>query len=541
VHKRKVVAIGLDACDPVLIEKWIAENYLKNLAKLKKEGSYSRLKNYEYFSDETPWTNFITGCLPNKTGFWTNLRFLKETYDVEATNGYDFKKYPQFYALGHEYRVAIFDVPHCSVFSNSVNGVQVIGWGSHSAWGASRSKPENLLKDIIKTYGENPVFKIQNNNYWWDVPSLINLRKALLEGLSRRTAIYNDLLNREKWDLFLTVYSEPHIACHHFWHISQSDHPLHNMVKKIFPKDPLREVYEAIDESIGKIVSNIDENTDVLIFSVHGSTGNYYWLPTVLFLGEFIYRFNFPGRFMFESRDMTNPPPSQIASPRSHERWIRKIWESKYEPNSIKSFFKSIFPSQCSYLLDKLMGSPFRRRFGKLSWQPVVWYKEYWRNMKAFALPSHGDGNIRINLKGREPNGLVPPSEYNRICDEIVAALHKLKDARTDRPIVKEVIRTRKNPLDESPTLPDADLLVLWERELITDVVDSPDYGRIGPVLYERSGGHLPRGFLIARGPSISSDSIRRDGQAIDLAPTIRKLIGAPIPEYYDGKPLFFK
>ena len=85
--------------------------------------------------------------------------------------------------------------------------------------------------------------------------------------------------------------------------------------------------------------------------------------------------------------------------------------------------------------------------------------------------------------------------------------------------------------------LPDPDLVVLW-RENPSDVVDSPDFGRIGPVTYYRSGGHRPNGFLLAKGPGIVPNSDLPEGQAIDIAPTILELMEAKIPEYFDGKSL---
>ena len=43
--KTPIIAIGLDAADPNLIEPWMAEGYLPNLSKIKQEGIYGRLHN----------------------------------------------------------------------------------------------------------------------------------------------------------------------------------------------------------------------------------------------------------------------------------------------------------------------------------------------------------------------------------------------------------------------------------------------------------------------------------------------------------------
>jgi predicted AlkP superfamily phosphohydrolase/phosphomutase len=172
-----------------------------------------------------------------------------------------------------------------------------------------------------------------------------------------------------------------------------------------------------------------------------------------------------------------------------------------------------------------------------MGWMPVMWFQPLWPQMKAFALPGFADGHIRINLKGRERDGIVTAEEYETVCDEISQILYRLKDARTGKLLVKKVIRSRRSATDNDPRLADSDLVVLW-NEQITDVVDSPDFGRIGPIPYFRAGSHWERGFLLAKGPGITPSSDLTNAEVVDLPPTILGLMGAPIPAYFDGKPL---
>ncbi len=168
---------------------------------------------------------------------------------------------------------------------------------------------------------------------------------------------------------------------------------------------------------------------------------------------------------------------------------------------------------------------------------PAFWYSSLWPKMKAFALPAFADGHIRINLKGRDRDGIVEPSEYDALCSEITEFLYRLKDGRSQQPLVNQVVKTRISPLDDNPKLPDPDLIVVWE-EIATDVVDSPDVGRIGPITYNRPGGHRENGFLLAKGKEIQAKDNLTDGRAVDIAATILNLMGATIPDYFDSKPL---
>jgi hypothetical protein len=66
--------------------------------------------------------------------------------------------------------------------------------------------------------------------------------------------------------------------------------------------------------------------------------------------------------------------------------------------------------------------------------------------------------------------------------------------------MVKQVIRTRQDPTTENLKNSPADLIVKWQEDNPTDVVDSPDFGRIGPVPYLRTGSHRSQGFVIVKG-----------------------------------------
>ena len=66
-------------------------------------------------------------------------------------------------------------------------------------------------------------------------------------------------------------------------------------------------------------------------------------------------------------------------------------------------------------------------------------------------------------------------------------------------------------------TGPPADLIVLWQEESPTDVVDGAGIGRIGPLPYFRSGGHSSRGFVIGRGPDFEAGSRLADLRAEQL------------------------
>ena len=522
-RREPIVAIGLDAADPDLIEKWMFQGDLPNISQISESGVYSRLHNSvnyqngsaEFSSTEPLWVMMTTGCLPDKTGFWDTITYDPQTYQVGCDavyGGYDYQEYKPFYALGDRYRVAAFDVPVTRVCPG-VNGVQITGWGGHHPFYPSESSPPELLPEILKQHGHNPVYR-QDNGIWWD----------------------------QEYFAWVTESVEQSVATcqsHHIWRASQPDHPLYDHTNKMDTLgDPMLKGFQQVDRAIGKIVAAAPDNAHVLLFAVHGMGANHTDLLSMMLLPEVLYRINYPGKAALGKGDIKQPAPPVITR-NIRGGWSAEVWRQVYEANPLRKFWstwthKKFLRGSKHGLLSPY---PLLDNNVELGWMPAVWYSPLWSQMKAFALPAYADGHIRLNLQGRDRHGIVAPESYDAVCEEIIDVLSRLRDGRSGRLLVKEVIRTRKSPLDSDPKLPDPDLVVVWHT-IATDLIDSPDIGRIGPITYNRPGGHREHGFLMAKGPRISPNSGLKTGRAVDVGATILDLMGAEVPAYFDGKSL---
>ena len=537
--KTPVVAIGLDAADPVLLERYMDAGHLPALARLRAEGTYARLTTFDYCRAEASNTTFLTGCSPAKHGDWSPFRF-KTDYRCETTP-YEFADYQPFYGLGKDYRVAVFDMPQ-SKLSKDVNGIQVLGWGAHSPRCPSHSEPPELFSDIVAKHGEHPTLRKDDVHSMGDEPAMLRLKQGLETGVERRAAACVDLLTREKWDLFLTYFSEIHSGQHYMWHLSHPDHPLYQYFGTP-GQDPLLELVQAVDRAIGRITAVMPEGARLVVFSDHGMESNTTDVPSTVFLPELLYRLAHPGEYGL-AKGKPGAPPPPVMKPLANRSWRSTLYGLKHDPNPITRWLRQHMPTaKFHYGIEKRLGMnslPLCPDDCPLGAQPPMWYHPAWKNMKAFALPSFSEGYVRLNVRGREAHGIVDPDDYDRTCDEIAGELHTLVDARTGQPAVKRVVRTRKGPdgpaMDgERPS--DADLIVIWEGVPI-DVVDHPTAGRIGPVPFKRSGSHVHRGFLMAKGPGVQSGERLPEAHALDIPPTILALLGASIPQHFDGRPL---
>ena len=161
--------------------------------------------------------------------------------------------------------------------------------------------------------------------------------------------------------------------------------------------------------------------------------------------------------------------------------------------------------------------------------------------MRAFAVPSHNmTGAIRINLKGREPVGIVEPgTEYETLCQELTDGLLALENADTGRSAVRWVARAGE--LYQGPRLSELpDLFVEWDHSAPITTLRSPQIGTVSSVSREdRTRDHRGNGLLVGLGPRFRSGTIKDEVRTQDIGPTILDFFAVPGPAENEGKTVF--
>jgi hypothetical protein len=155
-------------------------------------------------------------------------------------------------------------------------------------------------------------------------------------------------------------------------------------------------------------------------------------------------------------------------------------------------------------------------------WRWAHGVESVYARRRAFALPTNNmTGAIRLNVKGREPSGLVAPGvEYDALCDALTEAMLELVNADTGRPAVRWVRRAAE--LYRGPRLGDLpDLFVEWDHDVPITTLSSPRIGTLTlPYRGDRTGDHRAGGLLLARGPGLRGGAEVKDMRA---APSITR------------------
>lgn len=499
-----LIAIGLDAADPELVDGYIADGTMPVLAGLRARGTHGRLAGADVYRAETPWTNFLTGCRAESSGYWGPIRYNPQTYLTDEAGAYAFDRLPPFYTAV-DGPVCVFDVPQTRL-QPALDGIQVLGWGSHSQQGPACSLPPGLLDELEARFGVSPVDDETATNAY-DPDALDAFNADVVEALRRRGPLSAALLLQQDWRMFLTVLGEPHSGGHELWHHGEP-HPLQRPgVERI------RDLYRATDAVIGQILQAAPAQAHTVVFSLHGMVPNKLDVPSMAILPEVLARWAFGRAFVADGVD---PPPQPRRDFARH--WKHEIWQLRTAAGEAE-----------------LEGPDrLRERGDVLNWQPAQWYRPLWPRMRAFALPSYSDGTIRFNLRGRERDGRVEPADVAALAQELSDLLAGLIDLRSGRPVVERVIHRQVRP-GESPA--PADLVVHWSDAALSDVFAHPALGVFGPYPWFRTGGHRPVGFWTAVGPRIQSGR-NADGGLLDLPATLLDLAGCAPHPWMEGRSL---
>jgi predicted AlkP superfamily phosphohydrolase/phosphomutase len=152
------------------------------------------------------------------------------------------------------------------------------------------------------------------------------------------------------------------------------------------------------------------------------------------------------------------------------------------------------------------------------------------------------EGDLFINLKGRDPEGVVAPGrEYEDLREDVIRRLRGLIDPATDEPAVTEALR--REDCFEGPQLTALpDIIVRWrdasylpnEQERVPGAVFAPRYRK--DMSWPTTGSHRYEGMLLAAGPDIARGVDLGRIAPFDLLPTWLALFGIAAPEGVQGR-----
>jgi predicted AlkP superfamily phosphohydrolase/phosphomutase len=480
---RKVLAVLVDAAEPRLVLDLIERGELPALARLREEGSWTRVRSPAHIGNGAVYSTFLTGTEPARHGVYGGWPWSPNEMRVVPLRTERLR--PFWTSLeGADLTVGVLDVPLAPHVGLS-RGFEVTEWGGHyTVQGRTAISPPEVVPVVEKAHPFASGRLEAATPHDRGEPAA--LASGCVKGAALRGELAERLLERARPDIAIIVFSEPHRPAHDLWHTVEPDHRLYEGLTTDGQRSDLGlvDVYREVDRQIGRLTDAVGEDAAVLVFSLHGmrpSRGVASLLAPVL-------------------REL-----GFAQAPRRSGRSASALGRGAL------AALKRRTPSPLKRVYHRRVPRDTRYRLAAPTMLPVL----DWSRTRAFALPTDQHGWVRVNLRGREAEGAVAPEDYERTCDELRDALGELR-TEDGRQLVSDVIRA--DPGGPPALLPD--LVVHWSDAAFDRPVRVRDPAiESWPIVPERTGQHRPEGFCLARGLD------RDPGESIEAAELHRLLL----------------
>ncbi len=497
-YKPKVLFIGIDAADPVYIDRRIAEGGLPNIAKFRSEGAWGKMRSTFPVLSSAAWSTIATGLPPEKHGIFEFFRRKPGTWQDEINHG-GMKKGKDVWRIAAEHGMPAVSINMPITYPPKPvqNGIVVSGMDTPGEGAAFVSPPEmktSLLKAV-------PDYRIElTAAQFKTVEEFLETTSRTLR--ARRDAAFH-LFEQGKPELAMVVFTALDRVLHALWKYMDPQHPAYHYPDAKRWRKWVDRLYDEVDTYFGELVEWAGPDAHVFTCSDHGGAA----VHGIFFLNRWLMSEGY-----LRTRELKENKLLKTTS--RLQKFAKKV-----VPREIKNVVNRIFPNLYADV-ESVRGmqriDPERTRvYG-------------WRKCDV----------MRLMLKGREPGGTIEHGlTYEALVGEIKEKLEHLIDPRNGRKPIRRVW-TRWEAYPLSRELDDCpDLVIEWADRIyeVDTTLDDPQ----GPLFTteekpdkpwreEINGQHALYGVFGAKGPSIASGITLENMEITAVAPSILEALGLP-------------
>lgn len=474
----RLVVLGWDSATFDVIDPLLQQGRLPAFAEVVERGFRAGLRSTWPPMTDCAWTSAFTGRNPGGHGIFGSWYRAPGAYACRYFSSRD-RRAAALWELTDEVRFLVWNVP-MTFPPTELHGAMVAGYGAPP--GSRFCNPGELQEELAARWAMADLLDRAPHR------SLEAFRHDLVRGLEAQADALPWAARATGTDCVVAVW--PHIdrAQHFFWRFRGTTHPL---------ADAVDQVYEAMDAATASVMRSFPD-ADVVIVSDHGAGRLNGDVNLSAWLSQRGYAQHANGR---------RGGAAALA------------WKV---PRSIRRFAKRVAPS----LARRTVGAALTSQLGPFDWSRT----------KAF-LGFQGD--LWLNLEGRESQGCVRRADAEPLLDEISERLLSLCDPSSGAQLFCAAHRGRDIYSGVAADLAPDVILDSWSAgyrvapsresgELVTSPLS------LAGVDEAWSADHRPVGIFAAAGPRIAPG--RADELSLyDVCPTALALLDQPVPANLDG------
>ncbi|MBU7031838.1 MAG: alkaline phosphatase family protein, partial [Theionarchaea archaeon] len=458
--KRKLLVLGFDGATFDLIEPFRKKGVLPNFTRIMEGGAWAPLISVIPPVSAPAWVSISTGKNPGKHNIYG---FTDGRGNIVNST---FRKAKAIWNLLDEQRKKsiIINIP-VTYPPETINGA--------------------IYPGIL-----DPDEKVYHGRFQIDKEALMERKKALEKTFQwefKKTEKALRYMKEQEWDFFFILYFLSDFVPTIYWKYMDPNHPQHIHDPDL--SQAIEKSYTVLDEILGRFLSLMDEQTDLVVISDHGIGPS----KKVLNINEWLRQNGFLTLKMEQYEKALSP-----------EKVARFL-----ENHKIVGKLVMVFP-------DSLLKGAYRLVFKRS------------RNLQS---RMRGDTMAYAHSHAHFAT-IWLPQKNDEILNDLEMKIKELKDPETGERIITRIYR--REELFHGPFANNGPDLVLEAL---------PHYSmrsqRIGNLFAEpiQSGDHRMNGIFIAHGPHVKKGTLQ-EISIFDACPTFLTLLGLPVPQDMDGRTL---
>jgi predicted AlkP superfamily phosphohydrolase/phosphomutase len=496
----RTVVVGFDALDFRYLDEF--ESSLPNFSALRSDGVEAPLESTFPPWTASAWPSMYTGTDPSHHGvfgFFHHTTNYPSEDELVSRNHVESPAIWNYLSALDEPAVAL-NVPVTHP-AEPIEGVLVPGYLAHESDGGY---PSGVRDELSEAVGEQ--YRIYSASETGDDGA--EKRTDFLDLLEMRGRAAEYLLDSYDWRVAIVQFQKTDTAFHAF-----------------DDRDTFRRIYERADEALGRVLDAAGD-ANVVVCSDHGMgrTDGY-----TVYVNEILRNAGF-----VETTTKSDQPSLETEKPMLTGKTDGDVDDGTALAERVAGAATTVLdqfgltPGDAYAMAQRAGVGDLLTKFVTIDAVSVASEGVDWANSTAYCRSA--ELGVRVNLAGREPEGVVAPDEYEEVRDALVRTFSSLTTPDGD-PVFEWVAR-REEVYDGPYTEHACDVLFMpadMNHVLSTNLIGTE-------FVPTDAHDHKRDGAFLASGPAFDAATDLARLQLTDVAPVAMAAAGLDVPERMTGE-----